>query len=226
MAESTARQRINWGVLGVEAAAIFFSVLLGFGVTEWRENRNEADRRGTLLNAFALELETNRDNLVERGAYHHWLYNQTAQGMQTDEITRLSDIFEIERMNGFNPLDLQRTAWETAIATGDISLLDFETAGSLWRLYDAQEAIDAEQIRLRTNALDQFNDPDPQLVPLFVFALQEFTALERELMYRINDAAVQVAEANHAAPPETIPMEALCRDPFAEEPVATPDECP
>lgn len=41
MPESTARGRINWGVLGVEAAAIFASVLLGFAVTEWRQVRAE-----------------------------------------------------------------------------------------------------------------------------------------------------------------------------------------
>lgn len=226
MAESAARQRINWGVLGVEAAAIFFSVLLGFGVTEWREHRSEAERRGALLEAFALEIDSNRENLMDRGSYHHWLFEQTTQGIQADEITRLSDIFQIQRMNGFNPLDLERTAWATATATGDISLLDFETAGTLWRLYDRQAFIAAEQTRLRTNALEQFNDPDPQLVPPFAFALQEFTALERELMYVLNGASEQVAEALGAAAPETIPMEVLCRDPFAEEPVALPDACP
>ena len=41
MAESVARQRIQWRVLGV-GAAIFFSVLLGSGVTEWREARADA----------------------------------------------------------------------------------------------------------------------------------------------------------------------------------------
>lgn len=171
-------------------------------------------------------MESNHENLVERGAYHHWLYDQVAQGMQADEINRLSDVFQIENMNGFNPLDLDRAAWATATATGDIALLDFETARSLWRLYDAQAFITDEQNRLRTNALDQFNNPDPQLVPQFQFALQEFTALERELMVLFNRTSARVASATGLPEPEPIPMEVLCRDPFAEESVATPDECP
>ena len=226
MAESVARQRINWRVLSVEAAAIFFSVLLGFGVTEWRENRSEAERRDALLDAFAAEVETNRENLIERGTYHHWLLNQVARGAQADEIKRLSDVFQIDNMNGFNPLDLDRAAWATATATGDISLLDFETARSLWRLYEAQAFITAEQNRLRANALDRFNDPDPQLVLQFRFALQEFTALERELMFLLNSSSTHVAHAKGETESGTVPMEVLCRDPFAEEPVATPDECP
>ena len=226
MAESVARQRINWRVLGIEAAAIFLSVLLGFGVTEWREHRSESKRQHTLLHAFALEIEANRENLTRQGSYHHWLLRQMSQGMAEGNLTRLSDVFQIENMNGFNPLSQERAAWATATATGDISLLDFETAGSLWRLSNAQEAIDTEQLRLRSNALEQFNDPDPQLVQEFAFALQEFTALERELMSLLNTALAEVAEASGASPPVETPVTVLCQDPFASAPVALPDECP
>ena len=122
MPESVARRRIDWGVLGVEAAAIFLSVLLGFGVAEWRDGRAEAERRAALLGAFAQEVEANRDGLVERGTYHHWLGRQIDAGVDAGRIRVLSDIFRVDNVTGFNPLALSGTAWQTAMATGDLAL--------------------------------------------------------------------------------------------------------
>lgn len=216
MPESVARRRIDWSVLGVEAAAIFLSVLLGFGVAEWRDGRAEADRRAALLDAFAQEIETNRDGLVEKGTYHHWLVRQLDAGAEDGSLRVLADVFQIEGVSGFNPLALSGTAWQTATATGDLSLLDFETASRLWQLYDAQRLMDAEQERMRAIALDEITSADPAPVARFRTLMREFASLEREYLYLCNDALRQVAEDRGARPPDEVAIQVFDRNPFAD----------
>lgn len=212
--ESVARRRIDWGVLGVEAFAIFVSVLLGFGVAEWRDTRAEGARRAALLDAFAQEIEANRDDLMQRGTYHHWLGRQIEAGVQAGEIEVLADVFRIENVSGFNPLNLRGTAWQTATATGDLALLDFDTASHLWQLYDAQRQIDAEQERLRAIALDDIASTDPAPVSRMQVLIREFTSLERELMYLCNSALARIARDRGVPPPPEARAEAFERDPF------------
>ncbi|MAQ95484.1 MAG: hypothetical protein CMM84_18405 [Rhodothermaceae bacterium] len=230
MPEPTALRRIDWGVLGVEAFAIFLSVLLGFGVTEWRDARAEAGRRADLLEAFAQEIAANRDGLVGKGSYHHWLVREVGAEAEAGRVRVLSDVFQIENVSGFNPLSLSGTAWQTATATGDIALLDFDTASLLWRLYDAQRQIDDEQDRMRAIALDQFNSTDPGQVTRFLTLMREFTSLERELLFLTTEALQSIADDRGLEPPLAIPADVFERDPFAAtssgspSPVAPPDD--
>lgn len=210
------RRRIDWGVLGVEAAAIFLSVLLGFGVAEWRDARAQSERRTALLAAFAQEAGANREGLVEKGTYHHWLVREFDAGVASGEIEILADLFRIDNMTGFNPLHLQATAWETATATGDLALLDFDIASALWQLYDAQRLMDAEQERMRAIALDEINNPTPGPVARFQTLLREFTSLEREYLYLTNDALRRLAEARGEPAPDAVAVEVFDRDPFAD----------
>ncbi|MGB3543817.1 hypothetical protein [Rubrivirga sp.] len=216
MPESTARRRINWGVLGVEAGAIFLSVLLGFGVAEWRDARDRDQRHADILDAFALEVADTRDDLVRGGIYHHWLAREVEAGIEDGSVVRFRDAFRIEGMNGFNSLRLERAAWETATATGDVALLGFETASALWRLYNAQAVIDAEQTRLRAIALETIGTAEGAPASQFVPLLQEFNSLERDLLRLSNAALEAVADERGVAPPEPIEADVFERNPFAE----------
>ena len=211
MPESVARRRIDWGVLGVEAGAIFLSVLLGFGVAEWRSARDADDRRRATLAAFVQEVGANRAELVERGAYHHWLSRAMDRGIASGEIRRFRDAFGLDGMTGFNPLALDRAAWATAEATGDLALVEFDTGRALWRVYDLQAEMDAEQTRLRALALDAVNDPDPSLPERFAFATREFTDLERTLLRRLDAADAALARDLGRPAPEPTPPDVFDR---------------
>lgn len=210
------RRRVDWGVLAVEGLAIFVSVLLGFGVAEWRDGRAEAERRDALLAAFAVEVADNREGVVERGTYHHWLMRQLEAGVADGSMATLPDIFRVENVTGFNPLALTGTAWATAVATGDLALLDFDTARALWALHDHQRQMAAEQDRMRALALDAFASADPPPIGSFLVLLREFGGAERELLHLQNAALARVAADRGAAPPAAVSPDVFDRDPFAD----------
>ncbi|MEO0558596.1 MAG: hypothetical protein AAF170_10490 [Bacteroidota bacterium] len=210
MAESVARQRINWRVLGVEAAAIFFSVMLGFGVTEWREARADARERHDALLAFSLEIDANRDELIEHGAYHYYVASQITLGLQEGTVQTVPDVFqEIEGVNSFSPVDLSNTAWRTANATGAIGNIEFDIATSLSRVYDDLDALENEQTRIREIGLEALGAPTPQPIARFSVLLNEFVGMEFGLLVAMDSARVKLADALGQPTPQPTPEDAL-----------------
>jgi hypothetical protein len=69
------RRRLPWAELGVEAFAVFLSVLAGFAVTAWLAARHEDDLRRQALENFREELAMNRDAVAERLPYHAGVYD-------------------------------------------------------------------------------------------------------------------------------------------------------
>jgi len=195
VAESVARQRINWRVLGVEAAAIFLSVLLGFGVAEWREARNTAQQRLDTLTAFSRETERNRDEVLKKGSYHTYVSERINAGIQDGSLRYVSEIFQIEGVTSFSPIDLSNTAWKTAIATGAIGHLDFDTASSLSDLYDDLDVLEAEQQRIREIALATMAAPTPEPIGPFGILLDEFVGIEANLLHSLDEARMALAVA-------------------------------
>ena len=198
----------------MEAFAIFLSVLLGFAVAEWRDGRDDAALRRSALDAFAQEIEANRARLVEYGTYHHWLVRQLEAGQRDGSIQTLRDVFSVEGVDGFRPVDFSHTAWQTATTTGALALVGFDTASALSETYDAQTEVETEQDRLRVLGLDALTSEDPPPAAEFTLLSTEFLSLEQGLLDRMNAALVAVAEAQGKASPPPVPVDTLRRDDF------------
>lgn len=141
MPESSARGRINWGVLGVEAAAIFFSVLLGFAVTEWRQARADARAVEHALSAYAEEIAINQRSVAQSFSYHRDVYRRLAQFQPSLDAPLFESLREVG-WQGPRQVTFRDAARATAEATDVLGLLPFDTASELVMLYNAQDRLD------------------------------------------------------------------------------------
>ncbi len=78
-------RRISWGVLAIEAGAIFLSVLLGFAVSEWRQESRNDDLRRQALENFRSELADNQREIEARLPYNTDVPEGLRSVMQSSE---------------------------------------------------------------------------------------------------------------------------------------------
>ncbi len=142
MPESVARRRIDWGVLSVEAAAIFLSVLLGFAVTEWRQARAEARTVDQALAAYADEVEANQRVVAQAFAYHGALHDQLQRVEPEVGETLFDALNRVAGWQGPRQVTFRDGARAAAEATGVLGLLPFESTSVLVGLYDTQDRLD------------------------------------------------------------------------------------
>src|SRR5688572_13222604 len=112
-----------------EGILIVVSVLLGFGLTEFREAQAERALTGRVLNGIRAEIEYNRSVLEPFVPMHtQWLQAlakvDTSLGNQTG-----LDVWFATRpplpLDGTSPFpSLRRSAWDAAVAGGALRLVD------------------------------------------------------------------------------------------------------
>ena len=135
-------RQISWGVLGIEALAIFLSVLLGFAASEWRSDWKDAALRTQALENFRAELADNQREVEARLPYHQSVLDGTRALLQSGEAPRsFEDLAERSGFRGPNYVFLQQTALRTADATGALALLDYPTAKAVTATYELQRLL-------------------------------------------------------------------------------------
>jgi hypothetical protein len=163
VAESVARQRINWSVLGVEAAAIFFSVLLGFAATEWREARQEALTIEQAMIAYEAEIAENQRRVAMGYRYHRAL-NDTIPRLSIPEGASLFSFLARAGWTGPRQVVFRNAGRATAEATGVLGMIPFEDAAYLVGLYDYQDALDETERGLSNAAFNPAISDDANLL--------------------------------------------------------------
>lgn len=132
--------RAPWlGKLLVESLLIVLSILLALAVDSWREGRRNAARAEQALAGFEAEIRRNRATLEAVTPYHLQLLNAFGEQIEKGEIRRFADFRKIAGFQGLRPAILEETAWRTAVATGTLEHIDYETVQALSRLYTRQE---------------------------------------------------------------------------------------
>lgn len=155
-------KQISWGVLAIEAAAIFFSVLLGFAVSAWREDRKEEDTRVQALESFRAELADNYREVQARLPYHQ----SVLEGFRTLDSqpvpTSIEGLMEATGFRGPRVVFMQEAALRTADATGALALIDYQTAKGITAIYELQRILKSNQDQLAAAALNpaMFNSAD------------------------------------------------------------------
>ncbi len=106
----------SWGYLALEAGLIVLSVLLAFGIQEWRQGQRDAASAERAREAIRREIVANRaevENLLE-------VHRHEIERIRQDSSNRL--------MVNWQTSVLQNSAWETAQSTGAAAHLDFDVA--------------------------------------------------------------------------------------------------
>ena len=128
--------KTEWIVRGlVESVFVVASILLALAVDEWAENRDFAQLADQSLGIFEQEIAQNRNRIEDGLPYHGGIRDLLGQMRLTPPpVVDLRSIME-----GFEPPVLLSTAWETALATGALTHMDFEVVRALSLTYSIQE---------------------------------------------------------------------------------------
>lgn len=142
---ATDRRGLPWALIGVEAFAIFLSVLLAFGITEWRESRADARNVAVALERFGEEIRTNRAMVVERLPYHEEMMEGFARIVRADPAPSVEAGLHAAGWRGPRQVQFRESAWLAAQVTGAIALFDYDTAAIISGLYATQSKLDHMQ---------------------------------------------------------------------------------
>jgi hypothetical protein len=126
----------EWLVRGlVESFFVVGSILLALALDEWAENRNFDELADQSLGIFEQEILQNRNRVEDGLPYHQGIRDVLGQMLLTPPPT--IDLRSI--MEGLEAPVLLSTAWETALATGALTHMDFEAVRVLSLTYSIQE---------------------------------------------------------------------------------------
>jgi hypothetical protein len=141
-----------------EGMLIVVSVLLGFGLSEFREAQAERDLTGRVLDGIRAEIEHNLSVLEPFVPMHtQWMEalakSDTSEGNQSGVEVWFATRPPLP-LDGTSPFpSLRRSAWDAAVAGGALRLIDYDVAAALADVYGMQEQATANVQRLATGAL-------------------------------------------------------------------------
>ncbi len=131
--------KTEWLVKGmVESVFVVGSILVALAVDAWAENQGFAELADLSLGIFEQEIVQNQARLEDAVPYHQGIRDLLGQMRQAPE-----DGIDVRGiMEGLEPPVLLSTAWETALATGALTHMDFDVVRALSLTYSIQEGFD------------------------------------------------------------------------------------
>lgn len=128
----------SWISQGIfQSILIVVSILIALAFDQWREESEEDEVVERAIYSFSLELRQNMDRIGDVIPYHNALFEILIRNHSHGEITAISHLDDIVR--GFQPAMLEHTAWDTAVATGALTKMDYELVNTLSFTYNRQE---------------------------------------------------------------------------------------
>jgi len=127
---------VKWILKGlVESAFVVASILAALAMDEYSQNREYADLADQSLLIFEREIQQNQSRLADVSPYHDGIRQLLGQ-MRTVDSSPM-DVRSV--MEGLTPPVLLNTAWETALATGALTHIEFELVSALSLTYSIQD---------------------------------------------------------------------------------------
>jgi hypothetical protein len=122
----------------LQCLLIVISIVLALGVEEWKDARKERELKLQSLSSLEREIRSNRGVLTDAVPYSATLPTVMME-MDTAGVLRTPEAFyDLLGVSSFQPKLLKSTAWQTAMVTGVLRLLDYRTADALSTAYGQQ----------------------------------------------------------------------------------------
>jgi hypothetical protein len=161
--------------IAVDSLLIVFSILLALAVNAWWSGRQDQARVEQALALLDAEIESNRAQVADLLPYHEQLLTILAAAADGSGATSPGELSD-EGFEGFRPPSFLEGSWESALAGGVPSLMDFETVSVLGRIYSFQRRVD----RLAHGGLEAMTGPG-------AFNPENFASLMVQAMGYVND---------------------------------------
>jgi len=119
-----------------ESFLITISILVALALDEWRENREDAETVRQALSNFVSEIQQNRARIEDAAPFNIGLLNVLSNHYEAEDIGSIDDFLNM--VESYEPVNLQTTAWETALATGSLAKMEYELVSALSLTYSLQ----------------------------------------------------------------------------------------
>lgn len=123
----------------VQSIAVTVSILLALWVDQWKQRRAARDLATESMSNFAKEIRQNEARLDDVLPYHEGLRSMLQQVESSHSVHTQAEFQSAIGIDGLRPPSLLQTAWQTAVATGALTHLDYETVAALSLTYTLQD---------------------------------------------------------------------------------------
>lgn len=122
-----------------ESVLIVGSVALGFLVTEWRERAADRDLSHRILTNVVAEIRANREWVSGQIVAHNELIARFRSAPPATPDQSGWDAITATLKAGPGVLPLRRAAWDAAVSSGALRLIDYDIAARLSEIYAFQD---------------------------------------------------------------------------------------
>lgn len=122
-----------------ESFLIVISILMALALDEWQEELEIDELVTRSVTSFEREIQQNKARVDDVIPYHAGLLGIFKRLDASNDATTLTQYREV--LSGLQPTRLLSTAWDTAVATGAFSRMDYELVAALSQIYDAQDRL-------------------------------------------------------------------------------------
>ncbi|HEY7896969.1 MAG TPA: hypothetical protein VIC03_01005 [Gemmatimonadaceae bacterium] len=175
----------------VQSIAVTVSILLALWVDQWKQRRSAQNLATQSMISFAKEIKQNEARIDDILPYHEGLRSMLAHVDSTHAIHTQAQFQGAVGIDGLRPPSLLQTAWQTALATGALTHLDYETVAALSLTYTLQDRF-REDSRTGFQAVMQASDFKPGEAEMAVHSAGNYL---RETVTSENDLRATYAQA-------------------------------
>jgi hypothetical protein len=201
-----------------ESLLITVSILSALALDEWREERQNADNSKKALSNFLSEIQQNKAAIDDAAPFNQGLRHVLSKRQEVREIESVGQF--VGMMESYTPAVLRSTAWETALATGSLSKMDYSLVSALSLTYGLQNRYQ----ELNRTGMSELTSPQNLTAERLNMAvynsiryLGEVTQMESELGIVYLEAITVVQSAIRSANGDSpFVSEALAQDGIAD----------
>lgn len=178
-----------------ESMLIVLSILLALGVRAWQDGREVRQLITRSLTSFRYEIAQNRSRIDDLYRYHAGLQSLLAEMNGQSGTESIEDIGNV--LDSLQSAVLLTSAWDTALATGALGEMEYETVFVLSLTYSYQQKFQTLYNTRLTDVLDLATDDSMSLRRLSDSAnryVAEITAAEGELLAAYDQAMVLLSD--------------------------------
>lgn len=179
-----------------ESALITVSILLALALDEWRDNQQNQETVEQAMSNFLSELRQNKARIDDARPFDEGLHDVLDRRLQEGDLTSTTEFIGI--LESYNPVVLQSTAWETALATGSVTRMDYSLVSALSLTYGMQDRYQ----QATGNAMSELMSPQNLSADRLELAiynavryLGEVTAMETDLGVAYEEAEAVIRQS-------------------------------
>jgi hypothetical protein len=178
----------------VQSIAVMVSILLALWVDQWKQRRAARELATESMSNFVKEIRQNKARVDDIVAYHEALRSILQRAEKSHSIRTQAEFQNSVGIDGLRPPFLLQTAWQTAVATGALTHLDYETVSVLSLTYTFQDRF-REDSRAGFQSIMEASDFRPGAADMAVHSAENYL---REVVSSENDLRATYAQADSA----------------------------